>query len=252
MPARILIVDDQLFLRRTLAQLIQEEGWQVVGEASNGKEAIEMYAALEPDLVIMDYQMPLVSGMDALKVIRGFRPEAKVIMLTSLIEQEHIDAARKLGALDYIVKPYKKDHLIAAIRNALTQIRILVVDDQPVIRHILKGLVRENGWLLVGEAVNGVEAIDLFSATNPDLVIMDNFLPLMNGIEALKVIKRMDSTARVVMLTSDLSPESRDAAIQAGAEDYLAKPFEKDFLASAIKKAISELYEARIAAALAD
>ncbi|HEY9765987.1 MAG TPA: response regulator [Chroococcales cyanobacterium] len=252
MPARILVVDDQLFMRRTLAQLIRQNGWEVAGEASNGKEAIEMFSMLKPDLVLMDSRMPVVSGLDALRVIHKFDAAARVIMLTSVDDPADIQTARELGVLDYITKPYKKERVIASIRNAFAKIRILVVDDQLFIRRTLGNLIQENGWQLAGEATNGKEAIDLFSMTSPDLVIMDIGLPIVNGLEALKVIKHFESASRVIMLTSDNRQESINAAIQAGAEDYISKPFESERVVKAIKKAIAGLYEERIKSALFD
>ena len=252
MAARILIVDDQLFMRHTLAQLIRQNGWEVAGEAANGKEAIEMYSMLEPDLVLMDSRMPVVSGLDALKVIKRYDASARVIMLTSVNDPTDIQTARELGVLDYIIKPYKKERVITSIQNAFAKIRILVVDDQLFIRRTLSNLIQENGWQLVGEATNGKEAIDLFSMTSPDLVIMDIGLPLVDGIEALKVIKRFESAARVIMLSSDHTPESINASIQAGADDYISKPFENERVAQAIKKSIGRIADERMKSSLAN
>lgn len=119
MSIRILIVDDAPFMRRTLAKLFDEKGWQVVGEAANGNEAVAQYASLTPDVVTMDITMPEMDGITAVKQIMSSHPAARIIMCSAVGQQDMIVEAVKAGAKDFIVKPFQKDRVIAAVEGAL-------------------------------------------------------------------------------------------------------------------------------------
>ncbi|MBN2245937.1 MAG: response regulator [Candidatus Aminicenantes bacterium] len=119
MKARILIVDDASIMRRILKNILVTNGYDVVGEASNGQEALELYRQLRPDLVTMDIVMPQVNGIQALKNILAHDKKAKIIMI-SVIDQRHalkevIDA----GACDFILKPFENERIISAIEDCL-------------------------------------------------------------------------------------------------------------------------------------
>ena len=114
---KILIVDDSQVSRKILKTMLEEEGFTVVGEGTNGKEGFDLYSSLQPDIVIMDVTMPKMSGLDSLKFIRVYDPEAKVVILSSSASDEYIEEAKKLGAKDYIVKPYEKKALIDALNR---------------------------------------------------------------------------------------------------------------------------------------
>lgn len=116
---KILIVDDAKFLRMTLTKIIQKTAHEVVGEAQNGEEAVEMYKKLRPDLVIMDITMPKKSGMEALKEIRGEFPDANIIMCSAMGQQKMVFAAIDAGAKDFIVKPFEESRVIEAIHRIL-------------------------------------------------------------------------------------------------------------------------------------
>jgi len=117
--ARILIVDDMKFMRETLHQLFSQNNYQVVGEAETGKEAVQLYRELLPDLVTMDLTMPEMSGLEAIRLIRSEFPEAKVIMCSAMGQKKVIMEAIESGAKDYIVKPFNDLQVIEAINRAL-------------------------------------------------------------------------------------------------------------------------------------
>jgi len=117
--ARILIVDDMKFMRETLHQLFSQNNYQVVGEAETGKEAVQLYRELLPDLVTMDLTMPEMSGLEAIRLIRSEFPEAKVIMCSAMGQKKVIMEAIESGAKDYIVKPFNDLQVIEAINRVL-------------------------------------------------------------------------------------------------------------------------------------
>jgi two-component system, chemotaxis family, chemotaxis protein CheY len=116
---RILIVDDAIFMRMIIKKVIVEAGYEVVGEAGDGAEGIEMYKQLKPDLVTMDNTMPEMSGINALKAIREFDPNARVIICTAIGQKFLIREALEAGAVNFIVKPFEDEEMLDCINRAL-------------------------------------------------------------------------------------------------------------------------------------
>ncbi len=116
---RILIVDDLAFIKLIIKDTLEKKGFEVVGEAANGIEAVEMYSKLKPDVVLMDITMPRMDGIQALSKIMDLDKNAKVIMCSALGQQRLIIQAIQLGAKDFIVKPFKPERIIGAIKKAL-------------------------------------------------------------------------------------------------------------------------------------
>ena len=119
MANRILIVDDAAFMRMMLKNILTTSGLEVVGEAINGKDAVEKYEELKPDLVTMDITMPEVDGLQGLKILKSKYPEAKVIMCSAMGQQSMVIEAIQSGAKDFIVKPFQADRVIESIRKVL-------------------------------------------------------------------------------------------------------------------------------------
>lgn len=117
--SNIMIVDDAVFMRTMLKDIIKKNGYDIAGEASNGAEAIELYKQLKPDLVTLDITMPEMDGIQALKGIRDFDPEAKVIMCSAMGQQAMVLEAIKSGALDFITKPFQGDRVAEALKKLL-------------------------------------------------------------------------------------------------------------------------------------
>ena len=118
--------------------------------------------------------------------------------------------------------------------------RIVVVDDAPIIRSMLKDILSQGGYEIIGECGNGQEAVQKYQELKPDLVTMDIVMPDKDGIEALSEILTFDSNAKVVMVTAVDQRVSLMKAIRSGAVDYIIKPFETDRVLSAIKSALGE------------
>lgn len=117
---KVLIVDDAVFMRMKLKDILEKNGYEVVGEAQNGQEAFEKYQTSSPDLVTMDITMPELDGLEALKLIRDFDGNAKVIMCSAMGQQGMVMDAIRAGAVDFIVKPFDTDRVIKAIDKALS------------------------------------------------------------------------------------------------------------------------------------
>jgi two-component system, chemotaxis family, chemotaxis protein CheY len=117
--ARILIVDDAKFMRVTLSTILEKDGHEVVGAVENGKEAVEMFRELHPDLVTMDITMPVMSGLEAVREIKHEFPEAKVVMCSAMGQQKIVVEAIEAGAKDFIVKPFDEYRVLDAINRVL-------------------------------------------------------------------------------------------------------------------------------------
>ncbi len=120
MAARVLIVDDALFMRNMLRNILSESGFVVVGEARNGAEAIEKYRELSPDLTTMDIVMPVKTGIEALREIMALDSRARVIICSALGQESLIMEALEAGARDFIVKPFKPSKVIEVAQKALS------------------------------------------------------------------------------------------------------------------------------------
>ena len=119
MSKRILVVDDAMFMRETVKRILEQAGYEVAGEADNGQAAIEQYAQLKPDAVLMDITMPVMDGITAAKAILDSDPSAVVLMCTALGQQNLVIQAIQAGVKDYIVKPFHPERVIEGINKAL-------------------------------------------------------------------------------------------------------------------------------------
>ncbi|CAM4277177.1 two-component system chemotaxis response regulator CheY [Paenibacillus endophyticus] len=119
MANRILIVDDAAFMRMMIRDILSKNGYEVVGEAQDGAQAVEKYKELKPDLTTMDITMPEMDGISALKEIKKLDGNAKVIMCSAMGQQAMVIDAIQAGAKDFIVKPFQADRVIEAIKKTL-------------------------------------------------------------------------------------------------------------------------------------
>ncbi len=120
--ARVLVADDASFMRQMIREIVEAEGHEVVGEASDGDEAIEEFKRLHPDVVTMDIVMPRRSGIDAVKGIIEMDPGARIVMCSALGQETLVQEALQAGAKDFIVKPFKPDSVISKIDKVIEKV----------------------------------------------------------------------------------------------------------------------------------
>jgi two-component system, response regulator PdtaR len=119
-PRRVVIAEDEAIIRLDLAEMLREEGYDVIGQASNGEEALTQVQELKPDLVILDVRMPKVDGITVAEQVATERI-CPVIILTAFSDRELVERARDAGAMHYVVKPFKKEQLVPAIEIAVSR-----------------------------------------------------------------------------------------------------------------------------------
>ncbi|MCB2376639.1 response regulator [Hymenobacter sp. BT635] len=119
MKNRILIVDDSFYMRTMLKNMLTDAGYEVVGEAANGQQALEMASATRPDLITLDVILPDNTGLDVLKGIRQEQPDVKVVMCSAVGQEVIVNEALESGATAYIVKPFSEEKVLEIVGGAL-------------------------------------------------------------------------------------------------------------------------------------
>lgn len=112
---KVLIVDDAMFMRVALKTMLEKNGYEVIGEAENGADAISKYSILKPDIVTMDITMPKMDGVEALTEIKKKDPNCKIVMISALGQETWVKKAIIIGAKGFIVKPFKEEHVIKTL-----------------------------------------------------------------------------------------------------------------------------------------
>jgi two-component system chemotaxis response regulator CheY len=119
MSKRVLIVDDANFMRMIVRDTLKPQGFEIVGEAANGNDAVAQYEVLQPDLVTMDITMKEKDGLAAAREIIGRHPDARIVMVTALGQEKMLEDSIALGVRDFVVKPFEKERIISAVNKAL-------------------------------------------------------------------------------------------------------------------------------------
>ena len=172
-PKKVLIAEDEALIRLDLVELLTEEGFEVVGQAADGEEAVKLARELEPDLIIMDVKMPGMDGITAAEII-GEERIAPILMLTAFSQSELVERARDAGVMGYLVKPFGASEVVPAIEVAIgrfAELRAIEeelanLEDRFESRKIIdqaKGMLQEGLGLTEPEAVRWIQktAMDL-------------------------------------------------------------------------------------------
>jgi two-component system, response regulator PdtaR len=130
-PLRVLVAEDESLIRLDLVEMLREEGYDVCGEAADGQAAVDLAAALRPDVVVMDVKMPVLDGLSAAEQLVTARV-APVVILTAFSQRDLVERAREAGAMAYLVKPFQKKDLLPAIEMAVSRFTQLVALEREV------------------------------------------------------------------------------------------------------------------------
>jgi len=245
---RVLIVEDSPTARALLVHLLEgDPEIQVVGQAIDGRQGVEMAARLRPDFILMDVVMPDMDGLEATRRIMAQRP-TPILIVTAYADSPELNVAfeaMRAGALEVVDKPagfgdkesddwgrelVSKVKALADVRpwsEGKPTIRVLVVEDSPTTRALLVYLLEEDPEIqVVGQASNGCQAVEMAAQLQPDLITMDAVMPDMDGLEATRRIMAQRPTPILIVTAHSDSPELNVAfeAMKAGALDVVAKP----------------------------
>ena len=122
MKPKVLVVDDAIFMRKMITDILENNGFEVVGEADTGSGAFESYKELKPDLVTMDIIMPEMNGIDAVREIMAFDSQARIVMCSALGQQALVQDALAAGAKDFLIKPFNPSRVIEVVSKILNQV----------------------------------------------------------------------------------------------------------------------------------
>jgi DNA-binding NarL/FixJ family response regulator len=202
---RVVIADDTSDIRQVLRSLLDQDGTEIVAEATTGQEAIDAVERFRPDLVVMDYMMPVMGGIEATAEIKRRWPQVEILGYTSAQFEETAEKMLSAGASETFDKLHI-DQLVDAVARRIPRsskrTRLLLVDDDPDVRLMLKIRLEMTDIDVVGEAADGLQAIELMPNLDPDVVIMDLMMPGVDGIEATRTIKAEFPNVRILGYTS--------------------------------------------------
>jgi DNA-binding NarL/FixJ family response regulator len=252
MPIRIVLADDHVIVRQGLKFILEEEGFQVVGEASNGREIVRLAEKLVPEVAVLDGRMPLLNGVDATKEIVKVSPRTKIILLTMHSEKHFVTNALRAGARGYLLKERAAEELVQAVTEvtrggiylspsisrtvlqARGRMRIVLADDRVIVRQGLKFILEKEGFQVVGEASNGQEAMNLSEKLVPEVAVLDVGMSLLNGVDATKEIIKVSPRTKIILLTMHSEKHFVTNALRAGARGYVLKERAAEELVQAV------------------
>lgn len=257
MVVRVLVVDDSALMRKLVTDILSDDPeLEVVGTAYDGKQAVDKAKKLQPDVITMDVEMPVMNGIEAVKAIMASFP-TPIIMLSALTSKgaEITVTALSAGAIDFLCKPSGsistdlgtiggelKAKVKAAAKANIKRVssmihktgppssrrRILIADDSDFMRKMLKDLFsHESDLEVIGEALTGKDAVELANAQVPDVIIMDIEMPEMNGVKAtLEILKHHEIPIIIFSGKTDHNMKEVKLALEVGAVDFIPKPAE--------------------------
>ena len=226
--ALVYVVDDDACARDGVADLIRSAGLMAKTFAS-GEEFLIASRREPPSCLVLDVQLPGLSGLDVQEELAKSDVRVPIIFLTGYGDIPTTVRAVRGGAVNVLTKPFDGEVLLNAVRQCLTPctsspIRILAVDDHPLVRGGIVGLLEvQPDMTLVGQAEDGRDAIQQFRTHRPDVTLMDMQMPGMNGLDALIAIRTEFPDARVIVLTTYEGDALILRALKAGAQGYLLK-----------------------------
>lgn len=239
---RALVVDNSKPSRSILMRSLRDLHFECA-EASNGIEALDaLKAGPLPDILTVDWHMPKMNGLELVQAIRktDTLKHLRILMISTESNRKCIEQAQSAGVDDYLTKPFTPRSLAQALvglgicsateatpASASRPTRVLIVDDSSTIRSLLSSTLNADPDIeVVGAAVDGKQAIDMLHTCSPDLILLDVEMPVLDGIGALKEIRRLNPKLPVIMFSSltERGAKTTVDALLAGANDYAPKP----------------------------
>jgi len=256
----ILVVDDERLICDLLRVVLGRHGHEVF-TASNGREGLELFKEHRPRFTLLDLRMPEMNGIEVLNQIRAIDSQATVMILTAWGSDALEQQARQLGVMDFLSKELSLDVLMEAMVRTLQKPAqaasparaevpagapqaapagsggehfILVVDDEPPVNDLLKRFLTLRGYKVL-VASNGQQALTMVERDTPELIVLDAYMPDMNGVEVLRQLRERKYTGGVILLTPSRDDKLLHEALELGSVDVLGKPVDLERLALAIQ-----------------
>ena len=256
---KILIVDDNLSIRKVLSALFEAQGHQVVDALEDGSKLLECVKQHSPDLVCLDYHLPGQNGLELLATMHTSAPAIAVVLITGSNDPDLVGRAANAGASGFLHKPFSQPQILEELKHIEegrrivantseqrpvldlrepqpTRGTVVLVDDMSSMRMLLKGILENIGFTVVQSVGNGEAAVKAAKDHHPALMCLDVDMPVMSGLEALPLIREASPQTKVVMVTGNTGKAFVDAAVAGGAKGYIMKPIRPAHVEALMKK----------------
>lgn len=253
---KILVLEQNSNIRDIMIDMLSLQGNNIFN-AETLNDAVSIFNANNIDLIILDSGF-CNNAIEVISKIREISNKPKFILLTEFGNEKIIEKARQYGITEVIPKETSTDLLLKILTKIIKKIeqsgistneiterkpKILVVDDSELIRKILQDFLEERQYIVL-LANNGQEAMCLLKKDVPDLMLLDITMPVMDGIEVLKEMKKLDINLPVIMITTNTDIQIARETLNIGAYDYIAKPINFEYLETSIlAKVLHKTYE---------
>ena len=248
---KVLIGDGHSASRSILRDLLYQQDYEIVGEATNWGNFLPMAKCFEPDIIYLDQSIPGANIPHFLQEMRIINPEIAVIIMSS--NPANRDKIMSSGAAGFLEKPFSQTQVIEGLAQIdqaywsspetktqpagiCTGLRAVLADNCDDMRQHLKTLLEEMGVKIIGEAVDGQQAIIMAAQHQPDVICLDAEMPAVNGIDALAKIHADHPGIKAIMVTSRADRNTVMRAISLGACGYILKPYKADQVGDALRK----------------
>ena len=251
---KILVIDDDRMNCELIQSVFTRHGYQVLS-ATSGIEGLTLFRQHAPRVTILDLRMPEMDGLTVLKEIRAYDPHAPVIILGGGATEVQENQARGLRVTDFIRKGLSLDVLVECVNRVVqlpaksvpappgmagstavadTGETILVVDDEPLVRDLLVQFLSLRGYRALG-VKDGPEALSMVEQVPPDLILLDLFMPGMDGVEVLRQLRQREYPGGVIIITGSHDEERLDEAWAVGPQEVIGKPIDLEQLLTSIQ-----------------
>lgn len=239
---KILIADDTITFRLLLKEMLRTLTYDIsFFEASDGNDAVRLFNNEHPNIIILDLEMPKKTGLVAATEIRQTDRNVHIIVISGRINENVTAYLRGINITHVLSKPINPNSLRQIITSLVPQpakkVNILIADDTKTMRDMLASLcVMKQLDISINTADDGEKALIEFRTVPFNMVFLDINMPKIDGITVLKTMKRLNSACKVIMITGDKTESTIRAAIDAGANGYVAKPFSLEQIQNSLRK----------------
>lgn len=227
---RVLIADDSRTITALMTSIILRSPFSVeIATEETGRDCMERLANNDIDLAFIDINMPDMNGLEALCAARLKGIKTFVTLMSTRQSDVRLQLARQLKSYEYLIKPFEEADVQAVLRTfgrIKQRTRALVVDDSTTVRRMIQKITGNSMFRIsCDEAADGKAAIRSYYENGYDIVFLDYNMPGLNGQETLEQLLKRNRHAKVIMMSGERDPERAQRAIDAGAVDFLSKPF---------------------------
>lgn len=248
-PCKVLIIEDDESARKQLAKLVRKEGFEVT-EAEDGAAGFEIFKEMNQDIIITDFSLPKMDGLELIHSVKRHSPEVQVILVTAFGGDDVAMMALRNGVLDYLKKPIDIDALVVALGRAKENIylrkrtamfpNLLLAEDEDTVRERLARVLEGEGWKVL-QASDGEKAVNIFQSAKIDIAMLDIKMPKKDGLTALKEMRSISDDFEAIILSGFGDEATAIQAMRSGATSFLRKPLDLDHLIVTVEKAIEKL-----------